>query len=371
MAATKSKGFPKRFDPFVGQARTQGALRYGAQESALSSIFDDTTRRYAQQSLAQESAYRSLLGSLQRAPAQLQQGYTDAGLSPNVLQSLAGTPEGVRLMGSQARASTDLQMQRLGAEQGQRFIQGKLADDYRSDVGKLNQQKVAMATERGLYESGLLDELIGQDRSRRSEINAAARKQQFDADQALEQRGQSERNALIGAGLNPDTGAPLPARSKTAGKVKAASPATIKAAAGTFSQIRSLVQAQWEHGIGRKAAGQSLLRGRKGTKGEKVYDPVTGKPKLDPKTGTQVTTGAKSEVPSFAKDQPLLQAALDLAYDGHVSPATVRLLHKAYGNGIVGALRLNTKRGTPRPQRPQPTPTGVFAPGSVQPQTIG
>jgi hypothetical protein len=69
MATTKHRAnhgsrekLPKRFQPLLGQARTEGAIRYGAQESALQGLFDDATQTYTRQATAQDAAARSLLG---------------------------------------------------------------------------------------------------------------------------------------------------------------------------------------------------------------------------------------------------------------------------------------------------------------------
>ena len=67
VATKKTQPLPKRFQPYANQAATEAALRYGAQEDALQSIFGQTTADYQRQAAAQDAASRSLLGSLQSA----------------------------------------------------------------------------------------------------------------------------------------------------------------------------------------------------------------------------------------------------------------------------------------------------------------
>lgn len=363
---TGRNALPQRFRPFYDQALTSAELRYGAQESGLSSILAQLTNDYGRQSTAQRDAGMSVLGALKGADQNLQQVYSDAGLNPTVLSQIAGSPTGQRLAGELAGNRADVLQQINGAQAGQQYIQGNLADQYRQDVGQVSQQGMALAKERGLFTGSVLDELIGNDRSARSAANQAAREAAAAQQQQALDRATSTGNALIGQGLAPvigedgsvSIGQPLPGgkadpNAKPKSGIKPATPAAVKAATGTYSQAVDYARKLWESGIDRRKASDALMRGREASEGQDVYDPQTGKPIINP-DGTKKTTKGKSEIPSFKADQPLLQAALDIAYDGHVSPATVRKLHKAYGNGIVGALGLKTDRKAPRPKRPKP-----------------
>src|SRR5687767_14367922 len=117
--APKPPKLPKRFEPYAQQARTEADIRYGSQEAGIRSLFDTTTRGYQRDSAAQESGFRSLLGALQSAPAQLNATYTDAGLTPEMRQKFAGTPDGQRLLAQFARDQGAIQQQDLGARSGQ------------------------------------------------------------------------------------------------------------------------------------------------------------------------------------------------------------------------------------------------------------
>lgn len=371
----KRNTLPQRFVPYLEQAQTQGALRYGAQETGLQGLFDSATQNYQRQSAAQEGASRSLLGSLATGSVNLNNAYSDAGLTPEVRAQYAGTPDGQRILASLARGQGDIQQQQIGAQAGRQYIQQRLGDDYRTDVGKIEQQRAAMSTERGLYESSLLDQLIGDDRAGRQKINADARQQQFTADQAIQQQQSTRDNALIGQGLLPDAQGnltPLPG-GKADPNAKTNKPKKVKATRA--EQSRAATDFSTALGIAtdyvgndpkdkalRREIGQKLLRGEETIKGKPVYDtrqqingkpnPSYGKPLLN-KDGTVQTTG---DLPGIQKvdNQPIVQAALDMVFDGHLSPATVRKLHDL-GYEVRGLSGVKTRADVPKP-KPQQQP---------------
>ena len=90
------------------------------------------------------------------AGGNLTQVYNDAGLTPEVLASIGNSPTGQRIAAELARGQAGIIEQKSGAQAGQQFIQQRLGDDYRDDVGQINQQLRSLVTERGLYESSLL-----------------------------------------------------------------------------------------------------------------------------------------------------------------------------------------------------------------------
>lgn len=388
----KGNKLPKRFQPLLEQARTQGALRYGAQESGLQSIFDDVTQNYTRQSAAQEGAARSLLGSLATGGVRLNQAYSDAGLTPEVRAQYAQTPDGQRILASLARGQGDIQQQQLGAEAGRQYIQQRLGDDYRTDVNKINSQKTAMDTERGLYESSLLDQLIGSDRSMRHDANAAARKQEFDAQQAIDDRTAARDNALISQGLLPDAEGnlqPLPGgkadpnapsnRPKRTSGAGTASPDAQRSAGTDFQKAAALANAlkggQPATPEIRQAISNTLTNGKPASTGKVIYEEVpildaggrpTGKtkrqPKLDPKTGQQVTSKSRPAVPAF--DAAIANAATEQALFGYVTTKTVRELQKlGYSvNGIPGLKTENQYRQA----QPKKKPRNAARPGTAK-----
>jgi uncharacterized membrane protein len=269
----------KRFQPFLQQALTEAAIRYGSQESALKSILGQTTHDFQQQVGAQDAANRSYQGALQGASAGLSKVYSDAGLTPSLLASLAGTPTGARIAGELASGQGAIQQQQLGAQAGQAYQVQHLGDLYKQDVGKIGDQATSLATEKGQFTQSLLDQLIGTDRSARHAANVEIAKQKFQADQANQGRTQQERDALIGAGLNPDTGSPLPARA-TNPKPKAkpqATPAAQTTAETAFSRALAGAKAGIAHGTAPQDVLGTLTNGIPGTKGQPVFEKHTDK----------------------------------------------------------------------------------------------
>lgn len=384
---------PERFEPLLAQARTQGALRYGAQESGLQGIFDDTTQNYTRQSAAQEGAARSLLGSLQSASVGLNSAYSDAGLTPEIRAQYANTPDGQRILASLARGQADIQQQQLGAQAGRQYIQQRLGDDYRSDVGKINQQAQAERTERGLYESSLLDQLIGSDRSMRHDANAATRKQAFDAQQALDQRNAARDNALIGQGLLPDSEGnlqPLPggkadpdapankAKTKRTSGPGTASPEAQRSVGNDFKKAFGLAKGlkgdQPSTPEIRQAISGTLTNGKPASTGKVVYEEVpvldaagrpTGKTKRQPKldaNGQQVTSSSRPAVPAF--DAPVAAAATEQAMFGYVTTATVRELQKlGYSVNQIPGMTTEGAYRKAHPQKPYSMPAPASRPG--------
>lgn len=319
MAATKARGntLPRRFEPYQRQADTQTEIRYGAQETGLKSIFDRLTSDYTRQADAQRTMGMSLLGSLNTAGQDLTHTYSEAGLTPEVLAGIGNNPGGERIASELARAQAGILEQKTGALAGQQYIQGDLADKYREDVGEINTQAQALAREKGLYESSLLEQLIGEDRSRRHDANAAAAKMEFDAEQAILDRDAAQGNALIGQGLIPDAKGnlqPLPGgkadpnapgnqpKPKKPSKPTGADRSIqgdMRQAASWIKQLDSANKGSFPDPAKRRQVVQEILL------------------KGDQATGIPSITSAG------------LDAALDVFYDQALSSATVQALHNA------------------------------------------
>lgn len=383
MASSKSKSktaLPKMFEPLLGQVQSQGALRYGAQEQGLQALLGDTTRNYQNQALAQQGGFRSLLGALKAAPAGLDQVYSDAGLTPEVRAQYAQTPDGQRILASLARGQGDIQQQQLGAQSGQQFIQQKLGSDYTSDVGKIQGQMGAERTERGVYESSLLDQLIGDNRAARSKLNADARDRQATQDAATQAQTAAQTNALIGQGLLPGsdgTLAPLPGgkadpnapsnKPKRTTGAGTASPDAQRTAGTSFSKAAALAKAlkgtqDVTPDVASSIAG-ILTNGKPASSGKVVYEevpaldsrgqPIPGKtkrqPKLDPATGQQVTSNGRPAVPAF--DAPIATAATEQALYGYVTTKTVRELQKlGFSVNQIPGLKTETQYKASKPK---------------------
>lgn len=315
--AKGTKGVARRFQPYVTEAENQTGIRYGAQEAGLASIFDQRTRDYTRDAAAQQTAYRSLLGSLRAAPADLTRAYSDAGLTPAMLAQIGESPTGQRLAGELARAQTGLQGQLLGAESGNQYQQSKLSSEYGDDVRQINSQAQALQKEKGLFQQSLLNQLITDDRTRRHAANELARKQEYDARQAQLGRDAALNNALIGQGLLPDAEGnltPLPGGkadpNAPANQPKAPKPSKPTGAdrsiQGDYRQASSWIK---------QLDAANLKTFPDEAKRREVVQEILLK-------GDQA-----SGIPSITSAG--LDVALDIFYDKAVSSATVQALHDA------------------------------------------
>lgn len=378
MASTKRTRLPKMFEPLLAQAQTAGALRYGAQETGLLGLLSDTNRNYTRQAAAQEGATRSLLGSLQGASVNLNNVYSDAGLTPEVRAQYANTPDGQRILASLARGQGDIQQQTLGAQAGRQYLQQRMAEDYNSDTGKINDQLGALRKERGLFESSTLDSLIGENRAARAKLNADARQRQADADAAVQAQNAAQTNALIGQGLLPDSHGnlqPLPGGKadpnapgnkpkRTSGPGTATKDAQLSAGKDfkkAFALANGLKGSQAATPETRKAIQGVLTNGKPASQGKVVYEEVpvldaagrpTGKTKRQPKldaNGQQITSPSRPAVPAF--DEPIAAAATEQALYGYVTTKTVRELQKlGYSVNQIPGLKTESQAKASRPK---------------------
>lgn len=354
--ATPHPVLPKRYRPFLGQALNEADLRYGAQEAGFRSLLSSTTHDYSQQSAAQSAATRSLLGAYASAPADLSRVYSDAGLTPSLLGSIANSPTGQRLAGEQARAQAGIQQQTLGAKAGGAYQQQHLFDQYRQDVGKINDQASAEQHERGVFTSSLLDQLIGSDKAARAAAQAAAQQQQFTADQNALNRESTQTNALIGAWVDPITGQVLPGHGPKAKPQPRATPHAQAVAESAFSQAVDHATQMIQGGISQTEAAKSLVAGRKAQKGKPVYDPKTGLPRLQPAKLPDGSPNPLANTPQTAGDvapvdpvEPAIaQAAVDMATRGYLTRTTVTELHRqGYRVHSFPGVRLWSDRNAP------------------------
>lgn len=378
MAKKPTSTLPNRFQPYANQAATETAIKYGPQQTALQQAYNDTTYGYQQGLAAQKSATQSLLGALQAAPAQVDDVYADAGLTPSVLTALAASPGGSRLAAELARAKTGLVQQQAGARAGAIYQVGHLTDQYNQDVGKINTQAQALAAQSGADQSNLLDQLIGQDRSTRHDANQHAADQQFTADQNSINDANSLTKGLatglIGQGVTPvigpdgsvSAGGAIPgAKSSKPKKVATATHGEQNKAESEFSRALRNAQAAIGAGADPNSTLAALTTGRKAAKGQPLFDTVpvkdqygndTGQTKqvrrLN-KDGTPATKGGKTAVDPV--DPAIAQAAVDMATNGYLKPATVKALHALGYNvsNLPGVVTWNNRpKGTNVPVAP-------------------
>ena len=334
---------PRSQQKFLDQAQTEAALRYGGQEATFATVLGQLTRDRDRQLDAQETANRSLLGSLRGADANVGRYYSDAGLTPSVLSTLAQDPSGQRLASEMAGYRAQNQSALLGQLAGDQFQRQQIHQNYQDASGQVFDQAAAEQKERGLFTSSLLDQLIGDDRKARQAVNAAARQQVHDDLQAQLDRQASQGNALIGQGLvagEDGTLQPLPG-----GKADPNAPQNQPKPPKPPKPSKPSGADRTIQGDYRKAASWV-----------KQLDDVTAKTQNDPAKRRQIVQeillkgDQVAGIPSITSAG--LDVALDVYYDKVISNATVQALHNAgakakFLNGVETQRQREQRRNKP------------------------
>lgn len=236
---------------------------------------------------------------------------------------------------AQARSGTltGLTQQRIAARAGEQFAVAKGRSDFIADIKEILAQKASLADRKGAFVQSEIARLADAAADRRID---------------LRQISQSERNSQRTAGIDPDTGRPIPG-----GKLDPrpdpkdrfdATPATYKDANKQIGKaIAVLGQLDPEKDpAGRHDYRRLLITGHDS---QPIYatDPTTGKrtPALDKNGIPKVTP----EIPAIDKAYAI--AAVQMYYDGHISRQTIKTLHDL---GIK-VKRLPVKPPTGRRQR--------------------
>ena len=366
---------PDKYQPFLAQAHTSEEIRYGSQRSALQSILNQTTQDYHRSVAAQKTANLGLLGALSQQPGQLAQVYEQAGLGPSVLQAQAGNPSYGRIASELASAQAGAIQQQASARAGGQYQLNHLHDTYQGDLGKITDQALALNREAGLYESDLLGQLIGEDTKARADARQHRADQRFEARQnALGDKNSLTRgivSGLISQGVTPvfgkdgtvSAGAPIPGAKSS--RPKPGPKATPHDQSMAESDFGSAVQNALQMAKGGADLGsitRALTQGRPAVRGEKpqpVFDPATGKKKIDPKTGVAVTTGGTPDRPAVKGiDAAIAQAAAEQGAKGYVTSKTIKHLHHL-GYSVRDFPGLVTELQHHRGQR-----TNQYAPGA-------
>jgi hypothetical protein len=342
----------KKPDPLLAQAQNASIVRYGPEVSALTALLrqaeEDRDLRLRQAKSGREFA----VGAVSQAVPAVRQAYRGAAQAVNPAFAAGGGVEAqalaARMAESQALASSQLAARRVSAIEGEGAARGAALRDFKTDRGKIGQRYLDLAREQGAFVAGTVGDLRTQKAAAKAQAKADRAAAQSAADALNARLTQDERNSIRSAGLNPD--APLPGggyapipggsldpKAKPKGKGKGGGWATQEAQAAAGDEIQRLIR----EAKANKAAGESrhdvadfLLTGAPAGK-QPVYEVVPdgkgGKKrqkKLVRDSGGNLVE-ATTDDPGFtaAKSQLLAQAALDMAYDGHLSRATEKLLH--------------------------------------------
>lgn len=341
-----------RFDT---EAAAQALVRYGPQMQVLEEARRTANSNYRsaiEQAKAGEIGVRQAIDDV---TPQVRDIYETAGLGALGAQSLmskdlaglgsvadsikagASLEAGAtanRLRAAQAQALTGLADRRVQAASGaavaRRQAQAKLVDDLAKILG----QAQSLEGQKGAFITATAGDL------RNAYLERAKDKSIASAGNA-----QSERNSLRSAGIDPDTGKPIPGgkldpKAKKGPKVTPTGQKVVSGGAhGKFQdqlgQVSRIVQDEVSSGASRAQIASDLVKG--------VPSVTIKKGTVDPGTGEKAKTDIK--VPAIPQtDELLASVALDLMFDGHVSQRNVK---KLWERGFsVRQLGLPTRRNS-------------------------
>jgi hypothetical protein len=350
----------KRRNRFQQQAADLSLVRYGPEISALTALLRDAASsrdtRLTQATNARQAGVRAVFD----ARPQVEHAYEAAGqaVSPAFVNGggIEASALTARLGESAALARSQIEDRRVSAIQGEGSARQQILRDFAQDKGKITARALDLAREQGAYGASTLQQLIGDDAA----AKAKARQDAADRQDAM-------TRALIGQGLLPGPDGSLtplpggkadPNAPSNKPKKTWATPVQQAAASDTLQAALNEAKTLKASGAGRHEVAQLLLDGDKGRPERQVpvYDTTTGKKKLH-EDGTPVmkTVPAVPPLPQV-KSQLLLSAALDIAYDGHLSRRNQRLLHE---RGVkIGPLGVTTYGQYQRQQQRRRRATG-------------
>lgn len=217
----------------------------------------------------------------------------------------------------QANATTELRSRAVEARQGAAYDARALRAQLQDQVLKIGGQMQSLAGQQGAATQKLYLDLLDEGADRRISRDRLAETQRHN--RAMER----------------DKG-----RVRAPGGTELLKTSQQNAVFDKIDEARSYIAQLESAGLGSGEIRQILLHGHK-TPVETVYDPATGKPLIDERTGLKKTKGG-TEIPAF-KSKLVVNAAYDLAKLGSLSPANVKALHRA-GLLIKGRYKVQPKR---------------------------
>jgi hypothetical protein len=199
----QKKKASQKVDPYVTRAQLAGLTRYGGQESALVALLKEAQDRRDQGVASAKSTARGTVSVIERAQPQLQQVYKDAGFTGAPAPEVQ-LPSGPATFSSaqafeQAGAQRSIARQAaaaIGGLQSRRRWRRRAGSSGRmqaqrtfdSDRGKIADQAVSLADQKGNYQAGVLLDLVDKGNDRKS----AATQKQLDRDQRVLDRTSRE-----------------------------------------------------------------------------------------------------------------------------------------------------------------------------------
>ena len=345
----------RRRGRWARQAALESLLRFGPEISGLTELQRAAESQFSDSVQGARASARGTVAAVRAARPEVRQVYSRAGervgnINAVLGDSMASAPAslqaamaqeqagfGRRLEESRADALTGLTERAVGAREGKGAAIRAARDEFAGTLQQVLRRRMDLAREQGTFAA-----------LRTGELRQAAqeRADQF-AIENMRLSGQ-ERRSLRSSGVDPDTGRPIPGgrldpdanrkpgdQGRDKNGKKWLPPASQQRVSDRISAAIGAARTLKQEGRSRREAGQTLL---------------TGRPSIDLGEGLK-TVSIKST------DQLLARAALDMTYQGYMSPATERLLRK---RGVrVRNLGLKTYAQYKREQ------AGLNAPGTT------
>lgn len=344
MASVKNK--------YQSQIDSETQLRYGPQLDALASLLQNARSDRNQalsvnastaQALSNaarlaspevNNANQAYLGQLLAARQTLGNPDTAAYAASGdpYKQALARDIAGAQVRAAETTKAASDELTQRGVDARAAAVAGARAinDRYASQADQISQQGQTLAGESGAYASSRLAELLGEDQRQAHQTAQARADRQAAADRADASNAQSERNSERSAGIDPDTGRPIPGGRldprANGRRVRWATPQQTGAFKDTVGSLQGWIgqnKADYLKSAGgdvkkaRAAMAQDLLNGIAGSSNVD----------MDPRSPTYGQILKDPGVPR-AKSQLALSVALDLSFDRHVSRRNVVELHR-------------------------------------------
>jgi hypothetical protein len=372
-----------RRSTWLDQAKAQSLVRYGPELSSLMALRSENVTDYhralhqaAAGRMGEQAAVAAALPQLKaiyaanegvrKQAAGLTAGSL-AGLGPAAdafkvagLQEMGGALAALSQTGTQAQA--DLVSRGVRAAESEAGSRRTALAQYRTDQAKVTQRHQDLLGEMGAYTAATAGDLSTKAAQRR-----VTRQNNQDSNT------QSERNSKRSAGIDPDTGKPIPGgkldpKTKTGAGSKPQSrdahntlrTAITDAVDSALPLAKTFVK---KKGSGTRGYVDSVLRSG-------VDEPATRSPVYDTiktPTGTKQQARLNEDGTPVYKVAPAVKidkvpaaargAALDIIFDGHISAKHLRQLHQA--GFSVNDLGLPTRRNpqAPRVRAPRPRST--------------
>lgn len=368
----------RRRNRFIDQATADALVKYGPALSALSDLRSEALSEASTSIAAARSSGNHLQKTITAARPQIRSAYSGASKTAQQQAAIDATAVAAlpadsplkaaaaleqtglqgRLAESRAAALTDLSQRSVAAKEGTRAAVSTARSKLASDLAKVLGREQSLAQEKGAFTATDAARLLSDYQAQQQALAIAAGHDATSTANSKRAARQSERNSERSAGINPDTGKPLPGRGPTGAKLKPGSSSSTALVGEAANFARTLRAA----GHSRSEVAQTLQVGQKpqpvyqtvktatGTKQQRVLNP-DGSAKMTP------------AVPQV-KDQLLLRVALDLAYKGYITKATRNALNRrgqtatSYGTVYWQPAARRIRRRTPRRGE-------IVAPGTV------